>query len=57
MVQGHVDQVGACTQVETENGSWVYSFKYDASLGNLTIEKGSRLMLIMTPNQRLIFKT
>ena len=41
MVQGHVDQVGACTQVETENGSWVYSFKYDASLGNLTIEKGS----------------
>ena len=21
--------------------SWVYSFKYDASLGNLTIEKGS----------------
>ena len=41
MVQGHVDQVGTCTQVETENGSWVYSFKYDASLGNLTIEKGS----------------
>ena len=41
MVQGHVDQVGACTQVKTENGSWVYSFKYDASLGNLTIEKGS----------------
>tara|TARA_B110001469_G_C9420230_1_gene214366 strand:+ start:21 stop:608 length:588 start_codon:yes stop_codon:yes gene_type:complete len=41
MVQGHVDQVGACTHVETENGSWVYSFKYDASLGNLTIEKGS----------------
>ena len=26
---------------ETQNGSWVYSFKYDASLGNLTIEKGS----------------
>ena len=41
MVQGHVDQVGACTGVETQNGSWVYSFKYDASLGNLTIEKGS----------------
>jgi riboflavin synthase len=39
MVQGHVDQ--ACTGVETQNGSWVYSFKYDASLGNLTIEKGS----------------
>ena len=41
MVQGHVDQVGTCTGVEVQNGSWVYSFKYDASLGNLTIEKGS----------------
>ena len=41
MVQGHVDQIGACTSVETQNGSWVYSFQYDASLGNLTIEKGS----------------
>jgi riboflavin synthase len=41
MVQGHVDQVGTCTKVETQNGSWIYSFKYDASLGNLTIEKGS----------------
>jgi len=34
MVQGHVDQVGTCTKVETQNGSWIYSFKYDASLGN-----------------------
>jgi riboflavin synthase len=41
MVQGHVDQIGTCTRVETQNGSWVYSFQYDASLGNLTIEKGS----------------
>jgi riboflavin synthase len=41
MVQGHVDQIGTCTAVKTENGSWVYSFKYDASIGNLTIEKGS----------------
>ena len=41
MVQGHVDQVGTCSGVETQNGSWVYSFKYDVSLGNLTIEKGS----------------
>ena len=41
MVQGHVDQIGTCTGVETQNGSWVYSFKYDASIGNLTIEKGS----------------
>ncbi|MDB9873958.1 riboflavin synthase [Flavobacteriaceae bacterium] len=41
MVQGHVDQIGTCTSVETQNGSWVYSFQYDPSLGNLTIEKGS----------------
>ena len=41
MVQGHVDQVGTSTGVETQNGSWIYTFKYDASLGNLTIEKGS----------------
>ena len=41
MVQGHVDQVGICTGVETQNGSWIYTFKYDASVGNLTIEKGS----------------
>ena len=41
MVQGHVDQIGNCTAVEAENGSWIYSFKYDASIGNLTIEKGS----------------
>jgi len=41
MVQGHVDQIGNCTAVENKNGSWIYSFKYDASVGNLTIEKGS----------------
>lgn len=41
MVQGHVDQVGTCIGVETQNGSWIYSFEYDSSLGNITIEKGS----------------
>ena len=41
MVQGHVDQIGNCTAVENKNGSWIYSFKYDTSVGNLTIEKGS----------------
>lgn len=41
IVQGHVDQTGTCTQVEEENGSWRYSFHYDPTLGNLTIEKGS----------------
>lgn len=41
MVQGHIDQVGKCTGVEAQNGSWVYNFEYDPSLGNVTIEKGS----------------
>ena len=41
IVQGHVDQVGTCESVKEEDGSWLYSFSYDASLGNVTIEKGS----------------
>ena len=41
IVQGHVDQVATCTGVETQDGSWVYSFEYDSSLNNVTIEKGS----------------
>ena len=41
IVQGHVDQVGECTNVKEENGSWVFSFSYDVSKGNPTIEKGS----------------
>jgi len=41
LVQGHVDQVGVCTHVKEENGSWGYTFAYDGSLGNMTIEKGS----------------
>ncbi|NOY47259.1 MAG: riboflavin synthase [Chlorobi bacterium] len=41
IVQGHVDQIGTCINVEEENGSWLYSFEYDNSLGNITIEKGS----------------
>ncbi|WP_248724495.1 riboflavin synthase [Seonamhaeicola sp. ML3] len=41
IVQGHVDQTGICTHVKAENGSWFFSFEYDASLNNLTIEKGS----------------
>ena len=41
IVQGHVDQTGICTAVKEENGSWVFAFEYDASIGNPTIEKGS----------------
>lgn len=41
IVQGHVDQTGICTHIKEENGSWVFSFEYDAATGNPTIEKGS----------------
>lgn len=41
IVQGHVDQTGTCTQISETNGSWVFSFSYDITLGNVTIEKGS----------------
>ncbi len=41
IVQGHVDQTGICTGIETKNGSWLFSFEYDVANGNPTIEKGS----------------
>lgn len=41
IVQGHVDQTGICTVIEEQNGSWFFTFKYDKSLNNVTIEKGS----------------
>lgn len=41
IVQGHVDQTGTCTKVEEMDGSWFFSFEYDADKGNPTIEKGS----------------
>lgn len=41
IVQGHVDQTAVCTAVEEADGSWYYTFEYDPSAGNLTVEKGS----------------
>ena len=41
IVQGHVDQVGVCEKIVEEDGSWRFSFSYNASTGNTTIEKGS----------------
>ena len=41
IVQGHVDQTATCTNIEEANGSWIFSFSYDSSLNNITIEKGS----------------
>jgi riboflavin synthase len=41
IVQGHVDQTATCTAIEEANGSWYFTFEYDPSLENITIEKGS----------------
>lgn len=41
VVQGHVDQIGTVTSIQEEDGSWLYDFEYDPSLGNVTVEKGS----------------
>lgn len=41
IVQGHVDQTAICVKRAELDGSWEYRFKYDASSGNVTVEKGS----------------
>ncbi len=41
IVQGHVDQTALCIEAKETNGSWLYTFKYDQELNNITIEKGS----------------
>jgi riboflavin synthase len=41
IVQGHVDQTAICTQFKALDGSWEYTFEYDATIGNVTVEKGS----------------
>ncbi|MCF6131284.1 riboflavin synthase [Flavobacterium wongokense] len=41
IVQGHVDQTGTCKSIEEANGSWYFTFEYDKTLNNITIEKGS----------------
>jgi riboflavin synthase len=41
IVQGHVDQTATCIVAMETNGSWYYTFEYDESIGNITIEKGS----------------
>ena len=41
IVQGHVDQIAVCTNIEDKAGSWVFTFEYDTALNNITIEKGS----------------
>ena len=41
IVQGHVDQTGECTDIKEKDGSWFFTFRYDPTKNNVTIEKGS----------------
>lgn len=41
IVQGHVDQTAVCTAVENAAGSYYYTFEYEQTGDNVTVEKGS----------------
>ena len=41
IVQGHVDEVGVCINVEELDGSWLFDFGYTNESDNITVEKGS----------------
>ena len=41
IVQGHVDQTATCIKITEADGSWEFTFNYEAGIGNITIEKGS----------------
>ncbi len=41
LVQGHVDLTGICTEVQTLDGSWIFSFEYPFQPAYLLVDKGS----------------
>tara|TARA_B100000795_G_C22802865_1_gene442894 strand:+ start:971 stop:1561 length:591 start_codon:yes stop_codon:yes gene_type:complete len=41
IVQGHVDQTGKVVSLDELDGSWKFTFEYDLSANNITVEKGS----------------
>ncbi len=41
IVQGHVDQTATCSAKEDADGSWYFTFEYEPTNGNCTVEKGS----------------
>ena len=41
IVQGHVDEIAKCISIESQNGSYRFTFKYNSKNNNITIEKGS----------------
>lgn len=41
LVQGHVDQVGECINIDDQGGSWRFDFRFSPKNHSLVIEKGS----------------
>jgi riboflavin synthase len=41
IVQGHVDQVAYCTQIEDREGSWNLRFEFREPMESILVEKGS----------------
>src|SRR5260370_17747850 len=48
IVQGHVDQTAVCTAFKETDVSWEYTFEYDSSKRNVTVEKGSICMNVIS---------
>ncbi|MDA0193899.1 MAG: riboflavin synthase [Bacteroidetes bacterium] len=41
IVQGHVDEVGICSEILEKDGSFEFEFQYALNSKNITVEKGS----------------
>ena len=41
IVQGHVDGVGICKEIQEVDGSWYFTFSFDPSFSHLIVNKGS----------------
>ena len=41
LVQGHVDTTGRCSEIKSEDGSWIFKFEIDKEFNTLLVSKGS----------------
>ena len=41
IVQGHVDDVGKCVNIEDESNSWIFTFQISDKFSKYLVEKGS----------------
>lgn len=41
IVQGHVDDIGKCIDIQEQNGSWLFTFSYTENQQQVIVEKGS----------------